>query len=497
MENAGSKCVLEARKRVSSLYSKRALVLCGKGNNGGDGLVIARLLHQAGCEVRVIIISPDFNLKGDAQQNLDRLQTLGIKPTQFSNNKSSITQLMGSFIPDLVFDAIFGIGLSGEVSGIYKSAIDQLNDISMVLRNNKYSACPIVISVDCPSGIDSDSGKVLGAAVRADLTVTFTGYKFGLLNQPGASYAGEVVLADVGIDEKFIPETDIYFSTSSVVRGTLKARSPFAHKGDFGTVLIIAGSSGMAGAAALAAKAAFFGGAGLVRLVLPSAIYPIVATLVPEATYIPISARNDRYLDHECVYKIMDLLETSDVLLIGPGLGRERETGVLVRDLIKTIEKPFVLDADGIFALAENIDTFMEKKAECVLTPHPGELSRLVGEKIPYEKRLDINRNFARNFKLISVLKGSRTLITSPDGETFINLTGNSGMATGGSGDVLAGLITSLIGQGNEPFISAAAGAYIHGLSGDIAAREKGEISLTAMDILNFLPAAFMKINRE
>jgi len=495
MENAGRLCVLEIKKVFGCLYGMRAAIFCGKGNNGGDGLVIARLLYELGCEVRVLIISSDFNLKGDPQQNMARLQKLGVKPLLFSDDRGSITRALGNFTPDIIIDAIFGIGLSGEVQGLYRSVIDQINELAADLKQKNSSGLPVVVSIDSPSGIDSNTGKILGLAVKADMTITFSGYKYGLFNQPGASYAGRIVLTDVGVDEKFMPESNIFYTTSSGVKDSLKPRLQYGHKGDFGTILMVAGSYGMAGAAALAAKAAFLGGAGLVRVVLPSSIYPVVSTLTPEATYLPVSGRNEKFLDHECIYRVMDEVSSSDVVLIGPGLGREKETGVLVRDLIKSIDKPFILDADGIYALAENIDTILEKKAKCVLTPHPGELSRLIGNKIPYEKRLEINRDFAVNFKLISVLKGSRTLITSEAGDTFINLTGNPGMATGGSGDVLTGLIASLIGQGNDLFISAVAGAYLHGLSGDLAAEEKGTASITALDVLNFMGSAFVKIN--
>ncbi|MCL5985347.1 MAG: NAD(P)H-hydrate dehydratase [Actinobacteria bacterium] len=494
MENAGRSCVLSVKKIFGCLYGMRAAIFCGKGNNGGDGLVVARLLYGLGCEVRVLIISSDLDLKGDPQQNLARLRELGVKPLLFSNDKGLIAQELGNFSPDIVVDAIFGIGLSGEVQRLYRSAIDQINKLVADLKQKNSNGLPMVVSVDCPSGIGSNTGSVLGSAVKADMTITFSGYKYGLFNQPGASYAGRIVLTDVGVDEKFMPESNIFYTTSSRVRDSLKPRLQYGHKGDFGIILMVMGSCGMAGAVALAAKAAFLSGAGLVRVVLPSSIYSVVSTLAPEATYLPISGKNEKFLDHECIYRIMDEVSSSDVVLIGPGLGREKETGFLVRDLIKSIDKPFVLDADGIYALAENIDTILEKKAACVLTPHPGELSRLIGDKIPYDKRLEVNRNFAMNFRLVSVLKGSRTLITSEAGDTFINLTGNSGMATGGSGDVLAGLIASLIGQGNNLFVSAVAGAYLHGLSGDIAAEEKGMVSITALDILNFLGSAFLKI---
>jgi len=495
MENAGRSCVLEIKKIFSCLYGRRAVIFCGKGNNGGDGFVIARLLHKQGCEVMVLIISSDLNLKDDPGQNLARLQGLGVKPLLLNDNKWSVERVLGNFSPDIIVDAIFGIGLSGEVQGLYRLSIDRINNLAAYLKQKNNNGLPLLVSVDCPSGIDSNTGMVLGTAVKADLTITFSGYKYGLLNQPGASYTGRIVLADVGIDEKFMPESGIFYTTSSVVKDSLKPRLPYGHKGDFGIILMIAGSYGMAGAAALAAKAAFLSGAGLVRVVLPSSIYPVVSTLTPEATYLPISGKNEKYLDHECIYRILDEVGTSDVVLIGPGLGREKETGVLVRDLIKSIDKPFVLDADGIYALAENIDVIFEKKTECILTPHPGELSRLIGDKIPYDRRLQLNRDFAMNFRLISVLKGSRTLITSETGDTFINLSGNHGMATGGSGDVLAGLIASLIGQGNDPFVSAAAGAFLHGLSGDMAANKKGKVSITAVDVLNFLSSAFLKLN--
>jgi len=497
MENAGRSCVLEIKRIFECLYGLRAVIFCGKGNNGGDGFVIARLLYQLGCEVKVLIIASDPNLKDDPRQNLERLQKLGIKPISFCDDGSSIIKILGSFTPDIIIDAIFGIGLSGEVQGLQRSAIDQINDITSDLKQKNGNGLPMIISVDSPSGIDSNTGKILGAAVKADITVTFSGYKFGLFNQPGASCAGRIVLADVGINEKFLPESNIYYTSSRYINYSLNARLPYGHKGDFGTVLIIAGSYGMAGAAALTAKAAFFGGAGLVKVVLPSSIYPIVSTLTPEATYLPVSCKNDKYLGSECIFRIIDEVKMSDCVLIGPGLGREKETCILVRDLIESINKPMVIDADGIFALAENIDTILGKKADCVMTPHPGELFHLIGERIPYEKRLEINRDFAMNFKVISVLKGSRTLITSEEGDTVINLTGNDGMATGGSGDVLAGLIASLIGQGNDMFISAVAGVYLHGLSGDLAAEKKGTTSITALDVLNFLGIAFKKIDHN
>lgn len=535
MERAGAGLVWVIERRFKPLYGKKALIVCGRGNNGGDGLVIARHLFLRGVQVKTYLIGGQEGLKADPAVNLERLKKMGLSPRDIKedNDLQKLKEEIEGV--DFLIDAIFGIGLHDEVRGIARKVIEVINDVVFKKRTEsahdgqqstrqrhepardaarkpdtrgpgwlaaacsgrRHSLFPssLVISVDIPSGVDSDNGRILGVAIKADLTVTFVAPKFGLLNYPGAAHSGQIEVVDIGVDEALLErESRILVTSASRIGESLVRRQEDAHKGEVGRILVVAGSLGMSGAAILSAKSALVSGAGLVYLAVPRSVLPIVSTALVEVVGIPMPENPDGSLAYEAYYRILDLGRDMDALLVGPGLSRDSGTQRLVREILLGLEKDIVLDADGLNALTQSTSILKEAPGRVIITPHPGELSRLIGRRVPKEERLEISRETSAELGVICVLKGARTLITEPGGRSFVNLTGNSGMATAGSGDVLAGIIVSLIAQHNDPLSSAVAGVYLHGLAGDLAAEELGARSIIASDIIRYLPRAFEEV---
>ncbi|GFP32460.1 hypothetical protein HKBW3S42_00764 [Candidatus Hakubella thermalkaliphila] len=551
MERAGAGLVRVMERKFKPLYGKKALIICGRGNNGGDGLVIARHLFLQGVQVKSYLIGGQEGLKADPAANLDRVKRMGLSPRGIKEDHDLQELKEEVESVDFLIDAIFGIGLHDEVRGIAQKVIEVINNVVFKKRaepahGGQQSAkrhepardatgkqgtrgpgylgagcdggdspislspmggnvralpgrgrspifpSPVVISVDIPSGVDSDNGRILGVAIRADLTVTFVAPKFGLLNYPGAAHAGQIEVVDIGVDEALLErESRIFVTSASRIGESLIRRQEDAHKGEVGRILVVAGSLGMSGAAILSAKSALVSGAGLVYVAVPGSVLPIVSTALVEMVGIPMPENPDGSLAYEAYYRILDLGREVDALLVGPGLSQNSGTQRLVREILLGLEKDIVLDADGLNALTQSTSILKEAPGRVIITPHPGELSRLIGRPVPKEKRLEISRETSAELGVICVLKGARTLITEPGGRSFVNLTGNSGMATAGSGDVLAGIIVSLIAQHNDPFASAVSGVYLHGLAGDLAAEELGASSIIASDIIRYLPGAF------
>lgn len=534
MERAGAGLVRVMERKFKPLYGKKALIICGRGNNGGDGLVIARHLFLRGVEVKTYLIGGQEGLKADPAVNLERLKSMGLSPRGIKEDHDLQELKKEIESVDFLIDAIFGIGLHDEVRGIARKVIETINDVVFKERaesahggqqsakrhdpardaawkadtrgpgwlaaacsGRRHSLFPssLVISVDIPSGVDSDNGRILGEAIKADLTVTFVAPKFGLLNYPGAAHAGQIEVVDIGVDEALVErESRILVTSASRIGESLVRRREDVHKGEVGRILVLAGSLGMSGAAILSAKSALVSGAGLVYLAVPRSVLPIVSTALVEVVGIPMPENPDGSLAYEAYYRILDLGREVDALLVGPGLSRDSGTQRLVREILLGLEKDIVLDADGLNALAHNRSILKEAPGRVIITPHPGELSRLIGRRVPKEERLEISRETSAELGVICVLKGARTLVTEPGGRSFVNLTGNSGMATAGSGDVLAGIIVSLIAQHNDPLASAVAGVYLHGLAGDLAAEELGARSIIASDIIRYLPRAFEEV---
>ncbi len=444
MENAGSSAA-DLIIENYDIKNKKIAVLCGNGNNGGDGFVIANRLLSNGGDVKVFL--PLGSPKTETALHYFSLLPKGIIFNDFS----------GEF--DIIIDAVFGIGLCRELDKNLKSLIAKIN---------KKTA--IKIAVDIPSGIACDSGKILGEAFKADLTITFIALKPCFLLPTSSDFCGRVRVCDIGIE----PENSDFNTIDTPV---LPKRPKNSHKGTFGTALLICGSYGMAGAAILAARAALRSGLGIAKCLMPKSVYPILTVALPEAVCIP------------SFLKFKKAIAKTDSALIGCGMGNNRHTFKILQRLIKNYNKPIIIDADGINALSRRIDLLKKAKSPIILTPHPAEMARLLKceTKSIEENRIETALSFAKEFNCILVLKGTNTVIASPDGRLFFNTLGNSGMATGGSGDVLAGITVSLSAQGLSPLDAAKTAVYLHSLAADKAAKIKGEAALIPSDIIESL----------
>lgn len=484
MEAAGQSCVDEI---VGEFGLKGcAVVLAGKGNNGGDGYVIARLLNQKGWNVKVIILADREQISGDAAINLEKLAPV---TTSFCICEGQLPaqHMEVLFQADVIVDALLGTGLRSDVNGIYLEAIDLINA----------SGRP-VLSVDIPSGIHGTTGRILGNAVRAYLTVTFAFAKLGHVLYPGAEHTGRLVVVDIGIPPKLMETAPGYdFLNVETIRPMLRRRDRQSHKGHFGHCLIIAGSTGKTGAAALSANSAVRAGSGLVTLAVAESIHPVLEIKTTEAMTFPLPDSGSGHLTNSAFPAIEKLLAGRDAVAIGPGLDNRPGTHALVQNLVETLTLPLLIDADGLNALAEDMNVLKRKKSRLViLTPHPGEMARMLGTSIPDVEaiRISLAQEFARGYDVYLVLKGARTIIAAPDGTAAINGSGNPGMATGGMGDVLTGVIVSLLGQGYAAWDACRLGVFIHGYAADMVAGEKGEIGITATDVLEKLPYAYNKL---
>jgi len=486
MENAG-RAVADAARRLSAADSERPVVfVCGTGNNGGDGFVAARHLSEQGRRVRVLLAGSRDRVTGDALENLRRLDEAGIEVVEIDD-----AQVAARVLPQaaLIVDALLGTGLSGKVRGLPGQLIEVIND----------SGRP-VLAVDVPSGLDADSGEPLGIAVRAIETVTMGLPKIGLCLYPGMDYAGRITVANLGYPAELVADAPGVgeLIDPEWVGLLLPRRLPSAHKGQFGRVLVIAGSVGMTGAAAMCAEAALRVGAGLVTVGCPASVNDILEVKLTEAMTFPLPETYLRTLDTPALALILELAEDADVLAVGPGLSRQPETAVLIRRLVARVGKPMVIDADALNALADATVLLEGQHAPAVLTPHPGEMARLMGVSTGkiQAKRAHFAEAAAKRFRSVAVLKGARSIIAESGRPLTFCPTGNPGMATGGTGDVLTGTIAGLIAQGLLPFEAAAAGVYLHGLAGDIAAERVGEPSLLAGDVLEALPEAIQRVSR-
>ncbi|UCD35310.1 MAG: NAD(P)H-hydrate dehydratase [Nitrospiraceae bacterium] len=499
MERAG----LSVVARINELLTSRAelrgqgkvMVLAGGGNNGGDGLVIARLLHNQGTDVEVYLSVPPRSLRGDARINYRAARKFGVRISPISSF------MRGHRSCSILVDALLGTGLSREVSFPLSGTIRKINRVS----------CPVV-SVDIPSGISSDTGQEMGFAVKADLTVTFGLPKRGHLLHPGAAHAGRLVIEEIGFPRTLLESDRI--RVNLVQKGDISSLIPprpvYSHKGTYGHVLIVAGSRGKTGAALMAARACLRSGAGLVTIGIPETLVNAFQSRVTEEMILPLPDRGDGTLSAEAAGGIAGFLEKKGtVLAFGPGLGSDQEIVRLAAFLIKKCRVPMVIDADGLNAIAGNVHLLRQSRVPVILTPHAGEMARLM-KKGPVQRgkrsgdddlrgvreelqqdRIHAAMFFAKANKVILVLKGAPTVTATQDGEAFVNSSGNPGMATAGTGDVLTGMISSLLAQGLAPCDAAVAGVYLHGAAGDMAAGKTGQRSLTASDINRLLPRVF------
>jgi len=483
MENAGRGAMEVISHAFPDILKKRIAIIAGKGNNGGDGFVIGRHFLNRGVSVKTFLLADPNTLRGDAETAFQMF--IRMKGEVFSVPSSKEYQKIKKDLEkfDILVDSIFGTGLDADVRGYYREVIEHLNTLQS----------PIV-AVDIPSGLDANTGKPLGTAIRASLTVTFGLPKVGHLISPGIDYVGELKVTDISIPKKLLEEEKIqtYLLESEDIRRKLAMpRRPDSHKGDYGHLLVIAGSVGKTGAAAMACEAALRMGAGLVTLAIPKSLNAIMEVKLTEVMTEPLPETPKQTLSLRAFNSILRLCEGKKAVIIGPGIGTFKETQSLILKLIKTLNLPIVLDADGLTALATQPKILPATNRSLILTPHPGEMAKLIGStaKEVQEDRIGISRNFSQSQRIHLVLKGHRTLIATPKGEIFINPTGNAGMASGGTGDVLTGMIGGLICQGFDIPSSLQTSVYLHGLAGDEVARERGEKSLIATDLIQKIPA--------
>lgn len=474
MENAASHLARKAAE-IMLPAKQTAAVFCGTGNNGGDGIAAAAFLKQSGMDVRVFLVGDSDRLSHDSQEMKRRYETLEgiVEKFTYSDEIENYVNFCG-----VIIDAIFGFGLHSDLRE------DAMNAVAMM----NASPAPVV-AADIPSGIETDSGRVMGAAVKADATVTFSAAKIAHFTQPGCAYVGELQICDIGIPSSVIAGMDANTFAVSDQEIILPKRERLSHKGDYGKCLIISGSTGYTGAPSMAAKAALRSGAGLVFLAVPEKIHNIIAAKTEEAMPFPLPSDTAGRLTSNASAEILERLSRVDACLIGPGLGQSGDIDAIVADVIRASEIPLVIDADGINSLSRNIDILDEAKCPVIITPHEAEFIRLRGGAA-ISNRLEDAKAFAQHYKCVLVLKGHRTITALPDGTAYINTTGNPGMATGGSGDVLSGMITALLGQKFPVKDAVVAAVYLHGLSGDMAAEKLGEYSMLPSDILDNLALA-------
>jgi len=488
MENAGRGTVDAMVRHLGDPANQVVSIFVGPGNNGGDGLVIARHLHQLGALPRVYLLVEPEKLTGDAAVNLAIVNKLPV-PVRTILNAESLAeteeQLAASWA---ALDAIFGTGLKREVSGHFAEAIKRINRFT----------CPVV-AVDVPSGLDSDSGQPLGICVQADLTATFGLAKPGLvLHQPGTHFVGRLEVVDIGIPPQTVEDANIQTEllTTAEVAGWLPPRKATSHKGTFGHLLILAGSAGKTGAAILCANGALRAGTGLVSLGVPHDLNTVFAAALTEAMTVPL-ANSTAHLSATDFHAIEQALAGKQALAMGPGLGTAAKTVALVQRLYTGALLPMVVDADAVNALAAEPGMIASPPAPRILTPHPGEMARLTGLSTAeiQADRLRVARKFATTHRVFLVLKGAGTVIAAPDGEIAVNPTGNPGMAAGGMGDVLTGLIGGLLAQGLSPWQAACLGVYAHGLAGDRLLTDRAiNFGFLAGEVAAELPRALEEI---
>ncbi len=482
MENAG----LAVARVISDNFHVNGTcfaILCGGGNNGGDGLVVARALHSRGGQVRVALLGDPAKFKGAALLNYRIASRLGIPMERVADIDLLEDILLAS---EVVVDAIFGTGLQRPLEGLYLEAVKAVND----------SVLPVV-AVDIPSGINGDNGRVMGAAVEADITITFGLPKTGTLFYPGYARCGELFLSSISFPPEMIASRNIPTEINEPV--VLPPRLEEGHKGSFGDVLFIAGSAGYLGAPAFSALSFLKAGGGYSRLAAPRSVVNVLGSSGSELVFHPQEETETGSLSIKNKESLLDLIKKVDLVVLGPGLSLHEEIRELVRELIPLIDKPLLLDGDGLTAAAGDTDLCAGRRAATILTPHPGEMASLCGKSIDeiMNDPLEILRQECRRRNAIIVLKGAHSLIGLPEGEVFINPSGNSGMATAGSGDVLSGTIAAMLGLGLSVEDGTRTGVFLHGLAGDLAAEELGEDGMTARDIMEALPEALSLYREE
>ncbi len=487
MENAGRQVVAAIESLYADLAERRIAIVCGKGNNGGDGFVVARTLQQRGFDVSVFVIGRIGDIKGDARTNLTILGNIGQTVVEVADETA--WELHGSEITahDLIIDAMFGTGLSAPLTGFYETVVADIN-----------AAGVPIVAIDIPSGLSSDTPDLIGDSIEATVTVTLGAPKMSRVLPPAEGKAGEVVIADIGIPSEVIEQLEgpqIELLTRERVRALIQPRAADAHKGDFGRVLVVAGSMGKSGAAVLCGQGAMRAGAGLVTIASPRSCQPIVAAHAVECMTEGVDETNEGTVTYSAVEQVLGM--NADVIVAGPGLGRGESVTTFVRGLVDSFEGPLVLDADALNAFADDPASLVGREGrDLIITPHPGEMARLVGCSVEdlQADRIGIASDFAKRHQLYVVLKGYRTLIVTPDEKVFVNPTGCPGMATGGTGDVLAGMLGAWLAQLLDAEAACKVAVYLHGSAGELADADNGEVSMTAGDLVDHIGDAILEV---
>jgi len=489
MENAARGATRVFLEHFDPPLGARVLLVCGRGNNGGDGYVMARYLSGAGMEVTVMVLSELGRIGGDALLNLEIIRRMGLEVLEVPGPEqwAAYRDRRGSC--DFIVDAILGTGLSSEVRGFYAGVIQEINGLKRP-----------VMAVDLPSGLNADTGRVMGVAVRADLTVTFGFPKLGQLVFPGAGLVGRLARIDIGIPDGVAGRIPARYDVveREDVRDWLSGDRPDIHKGNRGHLLVLAGSTGKTGAATLTALGALRAGAGLVTVGIPGSLNPVLENKLTEAMTFPLAETSEGSLSLKAEEDVRRLLVGKTALALGPGLSTHEETTALVRRIVASCPLPMVVDADGLNALGSDPAALSACKGRAILTPHPGEMARLTGLKNAEVQadRIGVAEEFVKRHGCYLVLKGARTLIAEPDGKVHVNPTGNPALASGGSGDVLTGLIGGFLARGWPIAQAALGGVYLHGLAADRLAEEMGEAGILAGELLEAIPVLSWELAR-
>ncbi|HMC75610.1 MAG TPA: NAD(P)H-hydrate dehydratase [Vicinamibacterales bacterium] len=487
MENAGRQAVAAMEAAFEDLLTSKVGVLCGRGNNGGDGFVVARTLAQRGIEATVFLLGSVGDVRGDARVNLEILGRVGLTVVEITTAQEWELHFSEISECDLIVDAIVGTGFHGPLTGLLETVVADVNGLGVP-----------VVAIDLPTGVSADSHELEGEAIEASMTVTLAAPKIPLILPPADVYGGDLVIADIGIPAAVIDELEgpwLELLTRERMRELIPARAADSHKGDFGRVLVIAGSLGRTGAAHLTALGALRSGAGLVTIATPRSCVATIAAMMPEYMTEGLEETASGGIDFSAVDRVLDL--KADIIAIGPGLGQDPSTAAFVQAIVERAGAPLVLDADALNAFTGDPERLTGRDGvDVIITPHPGEMARLLNISIEQVQadRLEHAREFAAARRVHVVLKGHRTVIAGPEGRSFVNLTGNAGMATGGTGDLLTGMIAAWFAQLLDPEGACKLAVYLHGTAGDLAEADEGEVALLPSDIAARLGDAVMEL---
>jgi len=487
MENAGLRVFELVKEILDNLAGSRIVILAGKGNNGGDGLVLARHLNNAGARTDCFLLGESAALTPDAAANYTILDRMGIKVSPLQHEADTMALALALTGADLIVDAIYGTGFRGELNEYESWIVETINKCRVP-----------TIALDIPSGVEADTGRVHGQAVEADYTITLALPKAGLVLSPGCDFVGKLIIGDISIPRSLLEDKKYKTNLidSILVKKYSKPRRADSHKGTYGHVLVVGGSTGMSGAVIMTASAALRTGAGLVTAAVPESLVPVIESSILEVMSRPLPETRETTISLDALTALQNILGTVSVCAIGPGMSRYMEANAILRFVLENSGVPILIDADGLNALEDDVAILQNRQVPVVLTPHPGEMARLTGlsvEEIQHD-RWEVARKYAVQWGVTLVLKGHNTVIASPTGEVFLNINGNPGMATAGSGDVLAGIIAGFIAQGLKPQDAAITGVYTHGLCGDLVASLKGQQALVAGDLIEYLPEALRNL---